>query len=237
MPKVVVLFHLPEEVLGAERERFGGGLVEVLERNHLADLAVGALLAVVATDVPLGQGHDHRRESVLLLAGDVLRPSPGRHRQSLGQSRSEHADDEGREILLGHVRGPPGEEDATGPDEVEHLLEGHLVEAVGALAHDIVDFFVGEGLDGVPDASLDLWGPLVIVDGLVSHVVGLEKGRLLVGLHVVELVLEQGALVLEEPPAELVGAAVRHAEREVAHLVLPDVVVARVCLQAALTHL
>ena len=81
--KVVILLHLPEEVLGAERERLGGGFVEVLEGDHLADLAVGALLAVVATDVPLGQGHDHGREAVLLLARDVLRPPPARHRRRL----------------------------------------------------------------------------------------------------------------------------------------------------------
>eukprot|EP00982_Pelagococcus_subviridis_P003954 29006-Pelagococcus_subviridis.AAC.4 len=89
-------------LLRAQRERFRGGAVEVLERDDVAAaLAVrAARLPVVPAEVPLRERQHHGREPLLFLARDVLRPPPGRDDEGFGQPRPERADDERRELVL-----------------------------------------------------------------------------------------------------------------------------------------
>ena len=139
VPQVVFALHRVEQVLGAQRERRLGRRRQVLECDRRAPVRTRlAGLAEVAPEVSLGERHDDRRQALPLLAGDVLRPSPGRDREGLGQSRAEGADDQRRELVPRHVRFAPGDEDASAAHEVGDFLERHGVESRGARAEDLL---------------------------------------------------------------------------------------------------
>ena len=221
VPKVVLALHRVEQVLRAQRERSLRRARQVLERDRRAR-AVGAGLAgpaEVAPEVALGERHDDGREPLPLLAGDVLRPPPGRHREGLGQSGAEGAHHQRRELVARHVRLAAGHEDAAAAHEVGHLLERHGVEPRRARAEDLLGVVaLHDTVERFRDA-LPLLGESLGRERLVFHVVVLEKRRLRERVQLVEPVLKQLALVQQEPPSQFLRAAVRQAKREVAHLV------------------
>mmetsp|Transcript_5099 Transcript_5099/g.15716 ORF Transcript_5099/g.15716 Transcript_5099/m.15716 type:complete len:296 (-) Transcript_5099:271-1158(-) len=211
--RVLEVFRLEQlgvHVVHAEREGAAADGRQVGQAHRRA----GARARVVVAHVLRRESLEEGGEPVRLLLAQ-RRPLMRRRGEPARPLRAHGGRDDRDEVGRGDEGGAAAQIDAPLPHQVDHLLERHLV-VLGPLRRRVE---IAARRERLVQLLLDLL-VLIARDGLVLETLGAQPGGAVLGRVVDKPPLEELQLVLQEPPAQVLRAAVCQPQDEVRVVVL-----------------